>query len=276
MNHHEWSRSRYWLIHFLHNRHDRVTIDWRSSPRSPATPVIRWLARQAGSDQTHRQWVIRRAMAECAADPAFIQALRLFVKEEQYRAKLLAQICHRFEVDPMMRRSIRWLIRAVRHALGLRFELAVTLIQQLLDAAALMLIHDATADSALRKACGQMHHDRQAHIAFVSERLTLEFADFNFIRRNIRRLRLRLMFGVAIACVIVQDYGLLRATDHPSNRPDKRDKWGVEAIATFVRASRTRFHSLLETMVPYRRDVLLAQLLAQQQNPYEKPRSERY
>ena len=61
------------------------------------------------------------------------------------------------------------------------------------------------------KVCNEVLRDKVAHVSFLTEKLTAEFADFNFARRNLRRLRLRIMCALAIVCGAVFQGKLLAA-----------------------------------------------------------------
>ena len=272
MQHREWSRSRYWLIHFLHNRHERLTVDWQSRGATPPVWLVRWLTAEMACDRNLHQWMIRQALRRCGGDPAFVQALRLWVKEEQFRTKLLARLLARIRIDAIPETADQRWPGAFWRALGLRFVLSLGLIRHVLDAHILALVRDDTDDPAMRVACEQLHQDRRAHIAFASERLTLEYADFNFIRRNARRWRLRMMFWVIIATTLVKHWGLIIAVRPDHRHSDVAFCPQIRAVTRFLQAGWLQFRNLLEAMVPYRRDVLLARLSDQQQRPYADAR----
>ena len=254
----EWSRSRFWLCHFMHNRHERITIAWRPrTPLAPALhrPVLGFL--RSAAPAGHGGWLIAQALAHCPGDPAYVQALRLFAKEEAQLHGLIDRLrAQQGDTRPATRPVYAALVR-LRRSLGLRFELSALLLEELLDLAVFQLIHDAAADPTLRSACRQVLSDRRAHAAFHAERLTLEFADFNFLRRNLRRLRLRLFFALLLALVALRHGALIRAAG--GNR------------LSFALTSWRAFQAILERVVPYHREALLAALLHQDQRPYDQP-----
>lgn len=257
----EWPRSRYWLCHFLHNRHERPAIAWDGGPRLPsalARPLADWLAWISQTHQESRRRLIDWAVRQCAADPAYIQSLRLFVKEEQHHAALIERLlCQRGWAG----RPCGWkraAARAIVRPLGLRFELSMLLLTEI---AALtlsrLLLPALNDDAAARGVAAQITHDHQCHIAFHAERLTTEFADFNFARRNLRRWRLRGMMAAATAGIALHHGRLLRALGATRRR--------------YAQACHEHFERVLSRMVPYRREQLLAVLLEHRQQPYAKP-----
>ena len=256
----EWSRSRYWLCHFLHNRHERESVDWES-PVIVADPMqtalSQWLSESDACLIDQRNWLIETAADKLSNDPAMVQSLRLFVKEELYHEELRHEALNRLGATVKPRASKKaakriWI--ALRRHLGVRFELSVILLRQVVSITNWRLISAATDDQAILKVSEEVLRDKVAHVSFLTEKLTTEFAEFNFIRRNIRRLRLRMMCATAIACGAVFQGKLLAASGV--------SRW------QFARQCWLRFEKLLETMVPYQRDQLAEELTRQREEPY--------
>ncbi len=135
-----------------------------------------------------------------------------------------------------------------RRKLGARFELSVHLMRLIVLAEQCRHVVRTSHDDDLINICRQVRGDLAGHIAFLSERLTLEYADFNFIRRNLRRVRLR---GMLLAAVAVLP-------------PVAGSRMNTTIVAA------RRFESILERMVPYRRDALLNALGHQRKRPYDQ------
>jgi len=135
---------------------------------------------------------------------------------------------------------------------GQRFGVRFAVCQQLIEAIVLRAQGEQWQDKlvqagATREArlIQRLIRDFSGQIAFCSEWLTFTYADFNFIRRNLRRARLRLMF---------------RATALAWTRAPAPEGWRPEG--------RTRFEATLERMVPYRRERLLQRLRLQQEHRF--------
>ena len=262
----EWSRSRYWLCYFLHNRHERTDIHWQSQTPSSASfesALSRWLGQSAQpATQLHqRRWLVGRAVNSLQSDPAYVQSLRLLVKEEQYHRDLVDHCLQRLSAQRQgpgpIRKAGNYIWQTVRRTLGMRFELSVILLAQIITVALWRLVQGSPdIDSTIESASNQLLQDKRAHIDFHAERLTLEFVAFNFIRRNLRRWRLRVMFALLLALVIWRQRRLIRAA-------------GASRLQ-FAAHSWSSFEGLLEKMVPYRRTALVNALLRQRQYPYEK------
>ena len=271
----EWSRSRYWLGHFLYSRHERHAVAWNDhdacidpAAAGPA-PLARWLARRHQAQRITNDsgiWLIQDALRRHPHDPAYIQSLRLIARENREDGEMIDRLmtCLGLSLKPRtgvlasLRRSFG---RMRRPRLGSRFEMSLRLLNDLLDLSVLTMLHQVSSlcrQAPLQSVCKNLCQDKRAHIAFAAERLTMLYADFNFVRRNLRRLRLRLMWTAALLYVAFRHGELLRACG--------ASPWG------FVIGGYGRFSPLLERMVPYRRDALLAALLNQKQDPYAEPK----
>jgi hypothetical protein len=265
----EWPRSRFWLCHFLHNRHDRAPIDWAisssteqdqpdTSPSPASTHAIAdWLT---WSSQTHtpsRNQLLDWAIAQCPNDPAYVQSLRLFIREEQHHQVLIKQWLSKRHLKGQPAGGKRAATRKLVRPLGLRFELSLLLLTEIASRCLNEITAEQVNDPALLGLLSQIMHDQQCHIAFHSERLTTEFADFNFIRRNLRRWRMRTMMGTLLTGLAIRHRPLL-------------DALGVSA-STFMSRCWQQFNNVLEHVTPYHREKLAATLHQHEHRPYDKP-----
>ena len=265
MNRKAWSRSRFWLCHFLHSRHVRQPIEWGS--RTDTDPqfvdaMTPWLNASRYDPHEGGAWLVARAVRDNPYDPAYIQSLRLLVKEQCYQDELIDRTLDRCGSAAAPQRRIvssagTRLGRLRRRWLGSRFEMSLLLFGNLLDLMFLTMIGTRCVDAAVTGALKNITTDKRAHILFCMERLTWSYADFQFVRRNLRRLRLRWMWAVMLVHAARRHGPLIRAC-------------GSSRIQ-FVFAGTRRFAGLLESMVPYRREALLSALLAQRRHPFAKP-----
>ena len=259
----QWSRSRFWLCHFLHSRHEREPVPWdRGLTVNPAlaAELLKWLKRRRTAD-TRIAWFLGLAVREDADDPAYIQALRLMFKERQHHDGLYGRLEAHLgavagsTVSQMGRPGGGRIRDFIRACLGPRFALSLLVLDHLMELAVLRICEQFSADPALRGVAAGVGSELNAHIALSSERLTWLYADFNFIRRNLRRLRLRLMCA-AMLIMTRWRYRRLIRTALPSTWP-------------FLTDTFRRFNRLLEQIVPYHRHTLRAVLLRQRQHPYD-------
>ena len=264
MNDQEWSRSRFWLCHFLHSRHVRQPIEWDSDLR--LTPEVgdalrQWLIANRCKSRDDA-WLVARAVHDCGRDPAYLQSLRLLVKERRYHDGLIDRVVDRCGGAPAPHRKFASAVglrlgRVRRRWLGQRFEMSLLLLGSLVDLMILTMIGATCSDAAVAGALRNIAAEKRAHICFFTERLTWSYAEFQFLRRNARRLRLRCMWAVLLF--------------HAGRRYRPVIRAAGSASMPFILAGFQRFEGLLESMVPYRREALLAALLAQRRDRFAKP-----
>ncbi|MCC5829948.1 MAG: hypothetical protein JJU36_10925 [Phycisphaeraceae bacterium] len=254
MSEKEWSRSRYWLFHFLQSRHLRPKFRW--PPRAIGTRLSQALALAlpAWSSQD-RAWLTRRLADRARCDPAWVQAVRLMVREADHHEHLLGKWSGTARVrEPEGNLRVRF--RALRCRLGVRFELSRVLLLGLIRSGLMEAVerYSAADDDLTRTLMRDLRRELDGHRQFLSEWLTAEFADFNFVRRNLRRWRLRLMFASLLSVHLLCRGALIR-------------RCGTSPIA-FALEQWRGFARMLEEMVPYRREALLTALLNQREYPW--------
>lgn len=236
----------------------RPKLNWQRARETGAEQHLGAVLAQSGAlSGGDHGWLLERAGRWTGSDPAFVQCLRLYLKEELYLLGLvrslggdgvtgLQEARHKTRQRPPLRRH-----------LGVRFELSRRVIAGLIRSQCCKSLLPQVTCPVIADAISQIEADSESHLAFLCERLTLEYADFNFIRRNLRRARLRLMCRWSLRPMFRSLY--------------REGGLSLEEATRAVRTASQRFEHLLERMVPYRRDALIAALLDQAHNPYRTP-----
>lgn len=254
----EWSRSRYWFCHFLQSRHTRPRISWDTplsqAGRLTAESTLHGMIHRLTAPQAGIADTITTAQKRFGHDPAFVQSLRLLAKERQFHHGLLLQLQERHQPQALLPAMLQARKEMTASLLGVRYFLASLLLDDVLELGLLKLAQQHWTDPAGQGVCQVLIRDKTAHATFLAERLTMEYADFNFVRRNLRRLRLRSLFIIHLRRMLRQDHALLAQADVTPR--------------AFARESWRRFAAVLESMVPYRRDELMKSLRAQRELPY--------
>lgn len=257
----EWTRSRYWLAHFLRSRHERARIQFPAGG-APLCPAAMALLCDVAADPTSLRgvtqdaWLVAVLAHGETADPSFVQAVRLFVRERAYHRQL-AEVCLAAD-GPSYARMPSGLpvlaALALRRLLGPRFELASVWLGILLRQELFEAVVQMEQEPARMAMWRQLAGDGAAHLVFVRERLTMAFAEFNFLRRNLRRWRLRGLFVLSLGWLVLCRGTMVRDLAGSRRR--------------FVTQAVRRFADELQRMVPYHREELLGALLAQRERPF--------
>jgi hypothetical protein len=201
-----------WLSYFERNRARRTLIPWEwgiAVETHLRDPLIRSLQRfQVGEQGDGRHL---RTGAAATGDPAYVAAMALFVKEEQEHARLLARL-----IEGLGGRLLRWhwsdvCFVALRRVAGLRLELMVLLIAEMIAKAYYRAMYDGTRDAVLRMAFAQILCDEVGHVAFHCDYLNRAFAPLAPPARRLARGAWRLMYRIVCLVVTIDHRRVLRA-----------------------------------------------------------------
>ena len=108
-----------------------------------------------------------------AADLDYLQAVKLFIKEEQRHARDLGAFLDAAGIPRLKQEWTDQIFRRLRHLAGLELTISVLLTAELLANVYYAVLRDATCSESLRQLCGQILKDEVAHVRFQSERLAL-------------------------------------------------------------------------------------------------------
>lgn len=201
-----------WQTRFEQNRDQRPAIPWERGMRVEPHllgPLLRSLQRfQVGEsgDGLH----LRRNAAGLA-DAGYFAALDLFIKEEQEHARLLAAVLRHFHAPLLKRHWSATVFRLARRALGLKQELLVLLVAEMIAKKYYRVLRDGIRDPVLRAVFGQIHRDELGHLAFHVEHLRRFFAPWPFLARLSVCELWRAFYRVVCLVVWFDHQSLLRA-----------------------------------------------------------------
>ncbi|MEA3187296.1 MAG: hypothetical protein QOD99_1126 [Chthoniobacter sp.] len=170
--------SQRWLAYFQNNRLNRVEPQWHL-PCPDEVPMRKKLARSLShfelGESGEGRFLLKQARqyAEAANDPAYFEALALFIQEEQEHGRLLRELVKRFDGNLTHRHWTHSVFRLLRRAFGLDFEIQVLVIAELVGTAYYRLLHLRGRDPALDQACALVLRDEAKHIEFHCDRLAM-------------------------------------------------------------------------------------------------------
>jgi hypothetical protein len=171
--------SEQWVAYFEANAASLLEVPWdspeRATPEELAEIVDSLRAWQLGETSDGSR--LRRAAAKYAAklgDPAFVDAMNLFIGEEQRHGEELGQFLDSVDVPRKKRDWGDSIFRVFRHLL-LRMEVWATVVV-MVEVHALIYyaaLRRATGSAVLRQVCTQILRDEVPHIRFQCERLAI-------------------------------------------------------------------------------------------------------
>jgi hypothetical protein len=196
-----------WLAYFERNKRDRLQIPWhlKIEPEEKLrVPLIRSLQRfQIGESGEGRHL---RAHAAGTGDAEYAAAIDLFIKEEQEHARLMAAILRRLRAPLLERHWSDGCFMYLRHVAGLKEQLLVLLLPEMIAKRHFRALHDGTENPVLRSVFAQICHDEEGHLNFHIDTLQDLFAKWPWWRRAGLRAFWRVLFR-ASCLVVMWDHG---------------------------------------------------------------------
>ena len=155
-----------WLHYFQRNRIKRMYIPWEKGIAVDSTlrgPLIASLQRfQVGESGDGKH--LKSAASD--RDDAYQETLALFIAEEGEHSRLLAKLLEGLNA-PLL--GSHWSDTAfvlIRHLAGLRLEVMILLMAEMIAKRYYRLLYEASNDPVLRTICAQILHDEVGHVAF--------------------------------------------------------------------------------------------------------------
>jgi len=200
-----------WLKYFEYNRKHRIDIDWEKPMELDAwlrAPLIRSLQRfQVGESGEGNHL---RRQAATTADPDYQAAIDLFIKEEQEHARLMAWILQKLNASLL---KVHWsdgCFILLRRLFGLRHELLVLLIPEMIAKRYFRAVRDRFDDPILKSVFSQILHDEEGHLGFHVDFLQSALAQMSLPARAILRVVWLAVFRAACLVVMVDHRAILR------------------------------------------------------------------
>lgn len=205
-----------WLAYFNRNREGRPQITFDSGvtvePKM-RDPLIRSLQRFQVGESGEGEHLL--AGAEATGDPIYAEAIRMFVAEEQQHARLLSSAIQAMGGTLL---DGHWSDRAfvfLRRLLGLRMELLVLLIAELIARRYYRALYDGTDDPALRAMYAQIMRDEVGHVRFHFDYLHHAFEGTPAPHRIVIQTGWALVFRATCLVVMLDHRSVLRASGLP-------------------------------------------------------------
>jgi hypothetical protein len=177
--------------------------DWGHSPR--LHPAV-WAGIQRFQVGENGDGANLVGKADEAGDGDYAQAVRLFVAEEQNHARLLARLLAAGGLPTLTGHWSDTVFVRLRRLMGLRMELLVLMIAEVVALRYYRALRDGTDDSLTTEVAGRILADEQRHVPFHCERLHASLAELpRAIRRPLMSLWRLLLLAVSI--VVAVDHG---------------------------------------------------------------------
>jgi hypothetical protein len=203
-----------WLAYFQENRRNRAEPDW-DQPAPHTSPAARALALSLSHFQLGESGEGRFLLAEARNsypdDPAYCEALDLFIREEQEHARLLERLVSRLGGKTIARHWSHFLFRLMRRALGVNFELQVLVIAELVGTGYYRLVRRHSHDPVILHVCDLILADEAPHVLFHCDRFSANQAAWLPLERAVWAVLFQLLFLGATTVAWIDHGAALRA-----------------------------------------------------------------
>jgi hypothetical protein len=206
-----------WTAYFRSNRDNLLDVPWEAgagvTPEELAEIVDSLRAWQLGeTSDGSRLLKTARAHADRIGDPGFVDAIELFIAEEQRHGEELGKFLDAAGVPRAKRDLGDSLFRVFRHFM-MRMEVWASVVV-IIEVHALLYyaaIRRATRSPLLRRICEQILRDEVPHIRFQCERLAIIRRRRGRVHRALTAAAQRVLFVGITAAVWVGHRRALRA-----------------------------------------------------------------
>lgn len=202
---HGWGHDA-WLADFEAEREQRAERgdpDWTRTAALPAE-LVRSLQRfQVGEDGDGSALI---AKADRAGDPVYARAVRLFVAEEQNHARMLARLLEAGGAGTLRGHWSDTAFVRLRRLLGLRVELLVLMVAEVVALRYYRAVRDGAADPLASEVARLILADEERHVPFHCLRLREALAPLPAPARRAAVSAWRGMLAAA-AVVVAVDHG---------------------------------------------------------------------
>lgn len=209
--------SREWIEHYRANALDQLPIPWEEVPqltKAQAEAIIPSLrAWQLGETSEGKQMLAAaRRYAQQAADPEFVDVVKLFIAEEQRHGELLGRFLDLHGAPRLKRNWGDSIFRKLRHLLpNMECWTTVVIGVETLALVYYRAIMEASPSRVLRTICRQILKDEVHHLRFQYERLALIGRQRGpFTRLFVATLQ-RILFASTTVAVWIGHHRALRA-----------------------------------------------------------------
>ncbi|MDQ3705718.1 MAG: ferritin-like domain-containing protein [Chloroflexota bacterium] len=230
-----------WVEHFARNRAERIYIPWELGVHVPphlrsalANSLQRFQIGESG-DGAHLRKVAART-----GNRQYAMAVEAFIREEQEHAAIMAGVLRCLDAPLLEHHWSNGCFRLLCLVSGLRTELLVLLVAELVAKRYFRLLLESTSDPVVGAMCRQILHDEDGHIAFHCHALRPSLLRLPVPVRWALRAAWRAFFGAACLLVTYDHRALLRATGCHSASFHRECLALFDTVASQVFASETR------------------------------------
>lgn len=166
-----------WVSYFENNDTKRLKIDFSKEDflseevKKLIFPSIRAFQKGEGSDGKFLARTVDRYV-EAGGPTEYRQAMRLFVKEENWHSAYLKVYMDYYGIPTVKKSVLDTVFRKIRHFGGLKCEVTILVTAEIIALTYYDALSKCADSNALKQICGQMLNDELPHVMFQSYTLS--------------------------------------------------------------------------------------------------------
>ena len=204
-------QSRKWTEHFEHNRNHMEHVPWHKDQAvtgDERRAIEKSIAVFQLGENSEGSSFIRagRDYATKTGDFEYLNALKLFIKEEQNHSAVLGRFMAQQNIPSIQKEWTDSGFRLVRKLAGLNVCITVLITAEIIAAIYYRALGQATSSPVLRAICGQILIDEAHHLQFQAGTLAKERSIWNPLKRWFYR-QLHRLFMFATILIVAKEHG---------------------------------------------------------------------
>jgi rubrerythrin len=201
-----------WREYFKLNQDHFGHIDWKSD--DILTPHEIKLIQSSISQFQRGEYSEGKHFLEFAKsmnDESYVQALRLFIKEEQDHAIVLGRFMDKHNMAKLKEDWLDNVFRSLRKLAGLECTITVLLTAEIISMIYYQALARVTSSNPLKQICRQILRDEEMHLQFQSFSLRMLYERKNILSIFTARIIHRVLMAGTIAMVWIFHQKVLKA-----------------------------------------------------------------
>lgn len=213
------AESHKWFRHFLQRSSTVIRVSSDPDPRLSAQEIASITKSmqqfQLGEGSDGKRLLERgKKFADRVNDPLFVEALSLFIREEQQHSRYLAAFMQSQGIPRVTHHWVDSVFRKLRGLAGLELSLTVLVTAELIAVPYYRALSDATSSPMLKSICARILEDEAAHLRYQASMFARIGAERGRAARWVLRQMHRMFLQGTLALVWIEHGQVFQAAGY--------------------------------------------------------------
>jgi len=189
-----------WKEYFMQNQNQFAEINFEdhdqlsAEERAVISSSLQQFQKGESSEGRHLY-----SFAREFSDPEYLECIKLFIREEQQHAAVLASFMNKFQIPLIKGHWVDHVFRWLRKTGGIQNTVNILLIAEIIAKVYYRALHHATGSVLLKRICLQILSDEEEHIRFQCDMLKIFYSRQSWLTNLIiRNFQVFLMTGTTL------------------------------------------------------------------------------